>query len=88
MTSPMTDEELKALFETMRGQFDTSVEAMRREHEATRRHFDTAFESMNHEIRLVAQAVARFDEKLDRTTERLEQKIETSAMETRAMIQS
>jgi hypothetical protein len=58
-----------------------------REHEASRRHFDTAFESMNHEIRLVAEAVARFDEKLDRTAERLEQKIETSATETRAMIQ-
>jgi predicted transcriptional regulator len=79
-------ESLRLEQETTRRHFDTSVESLRLEQETTRRHFDVTFESAKHEIGLLAKSVARVDEKLDRMTERLEQKIDTSAAETRAMI--
>lgn len=67
----------------MRAMTDEELKAL---FDAMRRHFDITFEAAKHETRLLAESVSHLDEKHDRTRESLEQKIESSAAETRAMI--
>lgn len=75
----MSDDDLKALFETLR-QENASA------HAETRRCFDTTAESLRGEIRTVAEGVAILEEKLDRHVERLDEKIDRGFAETQAMI--
>jgi hypothetical protein len=90
----MKDDELRGLLEAhsdeIRRHFDVSTEAVRREFRVRtaeiRRHFDVSTEGLKHEIRLVAEAVATVDEKLDRTADRLDAKIDESTAETHSMI--
>jgi len=94
----MRDDELRLLLETHsdenRRHFEVVAENMRRGFTADletatakmRRHFDVSTEGLKREIRLVAEAVATVDEKLDRTADRLDAKIDESTAETRSMI--
>jgi hypothetical protein len=75
----MTDDELRSLFDAMRQE---NVAA----HAETRHFFELTAEAMRHEIGLIAEKVTSVDEKLDRTTFRLEARIASTAAETQAMI--
>ena len=83
---PMTDDELKGLFDALREEnagahaetrqrFDTAVETMRR-------HFDVTFEGLRYELRLIAKSVSEVKENLAT----LGKKIERTAAETQATL--
>jgi hypothetical protein len=50
----MTDDDLRRLFESAVGEM--------------RRHFDVSTEEVKREVRIVAEGLARLDQKVDRTT--------------------
>lgn len=52
----------------------------------TRRHFEITAEGIKHEVRLVADAVAQLDGKVDREIGRLEGQIDRGFADTQAMI--
>lgn len=52
----------------------------------TRRHFDVVAERVEKKVQLIAEAVAQLDEKLDRTSDGLEERIDRGFAETQAMI--
>lgn len=91
---PMTDDELRRLVDALQQQaaaanadlrrhFDETAERLSSE---TRRHFDISTEGVKHEVRLVAEAVAQFEEKIDREVEVLDEKVGRGFAETQAMI--
>ncbi|HVS33826.1 MAG TPA: hypothetical protein VMS98_20490 [Thermoanaerobaculia bacterium] len=93
----MTDDELKSLFDSLRGENSTmrrentaAFDSMRREnaaaHVETRRHFEVTAEGLKQEIRVVAEAVVQLDQKVGRETQRLEEKMDRGFAETQAMI--
>lgn len=54
----------------------------------TRRHFDIAAEGIRNEVRLVAGAVTRLDQKVDREASRPQGQIDRGYADTQAMIKS
>lgn len=52
----------------------------------TRRHVDIAAKGINNDVRLVADAVAQLDQKVDRETSRLQGQIDRGFADTQAMI--
>ena len=93
----MTDDELKHLFDGMRQEIGTFRQEVREEigtirhenaqaHAETRRYFDIVTEATRHEIRLVAEAVALVDEKLEREATDIRQEMRTGFADTQAMI--
>ena len=77
--SVLMDEELKNLLEAMR-QENAAAQA------ETRRHFDVVAERLETRFGGLAESVGLVDEKLDRTTVVLEERIERGFAETQAMI--
>ncbi|MDP9193862.1 MAG: hypothetical protein M3P06_19380 [Acidobacteriota bacterium] len=75
----MADDELKRLLQEnaaeIRRHFDETANRLTTE---IRHHFDVAMESNRHEIGLIAEKVMRLDEKLDKTSTDLAQRIESS----------
>ena len=63
-----------------------SDDELKRLFDEIRRHVDVSTESVRSEIRIVAEAVANLDEKLDRQVDRLEEKMDRGFAETQAMI--
>lgn len=89
----MTDHELKLLFDAMRQdsaalrqEFAADRQANASAHAETRRHFDVVTEATRQEIRLVVEAIALVDEKLDREATEIRQEMRTGFTETQAMI--
>ena len=83
----MTDDELKALFVTLREENAAIREENAAAHAETRRHFDVSTEELKKEVRVVAEAVAQFDEKMDREIESAREERRRGFAETQAMIQ-
>jgi len=73
----MTDDELKRLFDTLRQENAAA-------HAESRRHFEVTAERLEKRFDLLAESVASVDEKLDRTTAGLEERIERGFSETQA----
>lgn len=87
------DDELKRLFDAirqdsaaLRQEFAADRQANAAAHAETRRHFDVVTEATRQEIRLVVEAVALVDEKLDREATEIRQEMRTGFTETQAMI--
>lgn len=86
----MTEDELKRLVETFQQQSAAAGEQTRRYFDETverlaavnRRHFDVSVEATKHELRLVAETVVHFGERL----ERLGEKMDRGFADTQAMI--
>jgi len=91
---PVTDDELKHLFDALQKENAAAHAETRRDfhdtadhHVAEMRHyFDVAMESSKHEIGLIAEKVTRLEEKLDQIAANLDERIERTAAETQAMI--
>lgn len=71
----MSDDEFKRL-----------VEVVQTSGTETRRHFDIALERMEKNFELLAESIATVDDGLSRARVALEQKIESTAAETQAMM--
>ena len=96
----MTDEELRGLLnahsDQTRRHFDVAAENMRQGFaedlaSATReirRHFDVSTEQVRHEVRLLAEAVAHLDEKLDRTAADTRDEMQDGFGETHTLIRA
>lgn len=82
----MTDDELKGMFHALQRENASMREENAVAHAETRRHFDFSTEAVKHEVRLVAEAVAQLEEKVDREVERLDHAIENGFADTQAMI--
>jgi hypothetical protein len=82
----MTDDELKHLFDAMRQELAANRQENAQSHAETRRHFDIVTEGTRQEIRLVVEAVALVDEKLEREASDIRQEMRTGFAETQAMI--
>lgn len=93
----MDEKELKALLETMRqenaaGQEETrrhfavAIQNFEQMHAETRRHFDVVAERLDRRIDIVIETVAAVDEKLDRRTAEIEERMERGFADTQAMI--
>ena len=92
----MSDEELKTLFDAMRGENTAAHEETRRQVEATavetrrqvettavetRRYFDVVGEGMRSDIRLLSEGMTAMDGKFERRFESVESKIDQTALE-------
>jgi len=75
----VTDDELKALFESSKAETRQLVED-------SRRHFDVTAEGLRHEIRLVAEKVTGVDEKLSREAADIRSEMRQGFADTQAMI--
>ncbi len=82
----MTDDELKGLLEALQRANASMREENVVAHAETRRHFDVSTEVVEHEVRLVAEAVAQLEEKVDREMDQLNHAIEHGFADTQAMI--
>lgn len=89
----MTDEELKALFESLRQETASlrqettnGFTEVRHEIAETRRHLEVRIEASRDETRLVAEGVVNVAEQLKQTEQRLDEKIDRTAAETQAML--
>ncbi|MEO8218015.1 MAG: hypothetical protein ABI718_13120 [Acidobacteriota bacterium] len=83
----MTDDEMKRVLETgaaeARRAFETTAERLASEN---RQYFDVSREAVKREVQLVAEAVAKLEEKVDRENDQLREEIRHGFSETQAMI--
>lgn len=86
----MSDEELKALFDSMR-QENLALHAETHQRitdseERTRRHMDVTAERLEKRFDFLAEGLIAVDQKLDRRCDLLDEKIDRSTTETHALI--
>ena len=75
----MSDDELKAMFESIRRENAAA-------HDESRRHFDVVAERLESRFEALAEGVGSMDQKLERRFESLEEKVGGTAADTQAMI--
>lgn len=90
----MTDDELNRLLDTLQKQsvaagmetrkyFDETVQRLAEE---SRRHFEVSAEGVKQEVRIVAEAVLRLNERIGHEVGRVDEKIDRGFADTQAMI--
>src|SRR5689334_3195959 len=87
---PVTDDDLKNLFDETRRHFDTKTEETRQHFdtktEETRRHFEAVAERIDARTDALAELINHVDDKLTRRIDAFEQRVDQKFVETQSMI--